>query len=285
MNGGAAKHAAFRKFRAGAWTTHTGRNKADLSWCPPLLSSLGMAGNHPGVTNCANFGSGGFGARIKYTGGGNAFGGTMSLVTHQVAGAGSLGLGLGLQAAFNNFGGGESLGTGRGYADYNHIVLPSGDIFATFTKQKRYIGPILKSQSVIGMVGAKAAGMWPGGDVYDWGFPWTTMTVVIWAQNDAMSRSSTFTAKGWDCAGNMEGPACSRTPTMGVSPGPIARNISLVSGAIGIARLPPPFGDAPIANMGNMQLLVMPEPGAMRQLLAGVVGLLGIAAWCWRRVR
>ena len=249
--------AKFRAFKAGAWATQTGRGAAKFSWCPPPVSNL--AG--PGVTGCTGTGVGGFPAIITYTGGGNAFGGTMSLVTHQLAGVGSLGLGAGGGAvAFNNFGGGESLATGRGYADYNKITIPSGDIHAAPTIMTRYIGPILGSQKVIGMVGAKQPGMFAAGKIYDWGFPWTTMTVVVQAFNANMTRGTTVTAMGWDCAGNMEGPACSKVPAKGVPPGTVNRNISLVSGAIGFARLPLPFGDAPIANMGNMQLLVMPEP-------------------------
>jgi hypothetical protein len=281
MLGGVAKHAAFRQFKPGAFATQTGRAAAKFSWCPPPLSMLSSA---PGVTGCLGTGSGGFPALINYSGGGSAFGGTMSMVTHQVAGVGSMGLQLGGPIAFNNFGGGESLGTGRGYADFNHIVLSSGDIHASGTIMTRYIGPVLGNQKVIGMVNAAVVGMWPGGDVYDWGFPWTTMTVKIKAHNGANTRKTTFTAKGWDCAGNKEGPACSKTPTMGVVGG-VNRNISLVSGSIGIARLPPPFGDAPIANMGNMQMLVLPEPGETLQMLAGVVGLLAVAAWRSRRVR
>ncbi len=278
-----AKAAApFRKFKAGAWASHTGRAAAKFSWCPPPLASLSKGG----VVGCLNQNQGGFPAIINYTGGGNAFGGTMSLVTHQVAGVGSLALFLGGPFAFNNFGGGESLGTGRGYADYNHIVLPSGDIHAAGAIAPRYIGPVLGTQNVIKSVAPTKQGMWPGGDVYDWGFPWTTMTVVVRAQNVAGTRKSTFTAKGWDCAGTMQGPACSIVPTKGLpKAGVVNRNISLVSGSIGIARLPPPFGDSPIANMGNMQLLVMPEPGATLQLLAGAAGLLGMAVWRSRRVR
>jgi hypothetical protein len=274
--------APFRAFKTGAWMSQTGRAAAQFSWCPPPLTNLGG----PGVPGCTNINQGGFPAIIKYNGTANSFGGTMSLVTHQLAGVGSLGLGVGGGAvAFNNFAGGEELATGRGYADYNHITIPSGDIHSAPTIKTRYIGPILGSQKVIGMVGAQQPGMWPAGQVYTWGFPFTTMTVVVRVQNAAGTRGTTVTAKGWDCAGTMQGPACSVTPTMGLPTGPVNRNISLVAGAIGIARLPPPFGDAPIADTGNMQLLVMPEPGATLQLLAGVIGLLGIAVWRSRRIR
>jgi hypothetical protein len=287
-----APAAPFRKFKAGAWVNQTGRAAANFTWCPPPLTMLG----NPGITGCGGFGLGGFPGMVKYTSGGNAFGGTMSLVTHQVAGVGSIALGLGGRIAFNNFGGGESLATGRGYADYNKIYLPPGDIHKNYTVKTRTIGPRLGKQKVVGMVAPTKTTfigltMWPGGKVYDWGFPWTTMTVFIRAKNGMGTKSTSWTAMGWDCAKTMQGPACSKTPTRGfagvtpVQKAAIKRNISLVAGSVGLARLGPPFGDAPIANMGNMQLLVMPEPGATLQLLAGVGGLAALAARRSRRTR
>jgi hypothetical protein len=286
MFGGPNKHAAFRKFRAGAWSTQTGRGAGTpkFSWCPPPIPGKtvgGMSLPWGAGGACTNISQAGFPAIIKYPSTNvNSFGGTMSMVTHQISGVGSIALFLGGPFAFNNFGGGESLGTGRGYADYNHITIPSGDIHKSGTIGKRYIGPRLMSQTVIGMVAPTKAGMWPAGNVFDWGFPWTTMTVVVRNHNAANTRATTFTAKGWDCPGTMAGPGCGLAGTKGLpKTGVVNRNISLVSGSIGIARLPPPFGDSPISNMGNMQLMVMPEPGTTLQLLAGVIGLLGVAVW------
>jgi hypothetical protein len=113
----------------------------------------------------------------------------------------------------------------------------------------------------------------------DWGFPWTTKTVVV--KKPVVGRTTTITAMGWDCPGGVQGPACSVATAV---PG-AARNISLVAGGVGISRLVPPFGDSPTVNMGSMQLVIMPEPRATLQLLAGVIGLLGIAVWRSRRVR
>ena len=59
------------------------------------------------------------------------------------------------------------------------------------------------------------------------------------------------------------------------------RNISLVAGSIG-AGVFPVIGPLPTVNIARMFL---PEPGATLQMLAGVIGLLGIAAWRSRRVR
>jgi hypothetical protein len=275
--------APFRKFKAGAYASQSGRLGPVFAWCPPPLTMVNTITNAPGDTACTATHAD-FKAKVDYKGAGAGFGGTMSLVTHQVAGVGSLALGFGPVLAFNNFGGGESLPTGAGYANRHHISLPSGSIFGMFAKSKRYIGPKLGSQSVVKSVMTPMAvfagmTMWPGGDVYDWGFPFTTMTVVV--KKPVAGMTTTITAKGWDCVGGMEGPGCGRTTAV---PG-AARNISLVAGGIGIARLGPPFGDSPTVNIGSSQMIVLPEPGKALQLLAGAVGLLGIAVWRSRRNR
>jgi hypothetical protein len=272
--------APFRKFKAGAHASQTGRLGPVFAWCPPPLTKVNTVTNFPGDTGCT-LTHADFQAKVSYKGTATGFGGTMSMVTHQLAGVGSLAIAAGPKIAFNNFGGGESLPTGAGYANRHHITLPSGDIFNMFAKSKRFIGPRLGSQSVVrsvmtpGTIGGQT--MWPGGVVYDWGFAWTTMTVVV--KKPVAAMTTTITGKGWDCAGGMQGPACSVATGMGA-----ARNISLVAGAVGIARLGPPFGDQPIADMASMQI-ILPEPGAALQLLAGAIGLLGIAAWRSRRVR
>ena len=62
------------------------------------------------------------------------------------------------------------------------------------------------------------------------------------------------------------------------------RNISLVAGALGVARVFGRFGRLADCELRACSA-VMPEPGATLQLLAGVIGLLGIAVWRSRRVR
>jgi hypothetical protein len=280
--------APFRKFKAGAGAAgyQSGRLGPVFAWCPPPLTKVNTVTNFPGDTACTATHAD-FKAKLDYKGAGAGFGGTMSLVTKGVGGVGSMALAFGPKVALNILGGGESLPTGAGYANRHHITLSSGPIFGAFVKSKRYIGPKLGSQSVIAMVtmtmsmgGTTFAGMtmWPGGDVYDWGFPFTTMTVVV--KKPVAGMTTTITAKGWDCAGGMQGPACSVATGNGA-----ARNISLVAGGVGIARLGPPFGDSPTVNIGSMQLMIMPEPGAVVSLVAGAIGLLGIAAWRARRNR
>ena len=274
--------AKFRRFKTGAWATQTGRAGPDFTWCPPGTGALGG----PGSPGCNPPPYPGFAGYIKYNGSTNSFGGTMSYVTHQGSGVGSIAFLLGAFVGFNPFGGGEELGTGRGYADYNQIVLPMGERFkgagASATSiGTRYIGPVLKSEKVLGMVASKMdVGDQPGGKVYTWGFPWTTMTVVQRASKGG--QKTTFTAMGWDCAGTMQGPACSVAPTMGLpkSKNLVQRNISLVAGSVSISRFS--TGDTPAVNLASMQIL--PEPGTTLQLLAGVGALLGIAAWRSRRV-
>jgi len=99
--------------------------------------------------------------------------------------------------------------------------------------------------------------------------------------------ATTVTGRGWDCAGGMQGPGCGvatgmGTMTLGMVPGAVTRNVSLVAGGVGFAELPPPFGAVPTQQFASMQIL-MPEPGATLQLLTGVIALVGIAAWRWRR--
>ena len=283
--------ADFAKFKTGAWATQTGRIGPDFTWCPPAAGALGGPGN----PDCANPTPPppypGFAGIIKYNGSTNSFGGTMSYVTHQVSGVGSIAFFIpGVLVGFNPFGGGEELGTGRGYADYNMISLPMGErrkknvTTPGTTVMLRYIGPVLGSQNVIGMVGKDPAGTQGAGKVYTWGFPFTTMTVVERATKGGAA--TTFTAKGWDCPGGMQGAGCGvttgmGTATLGIVPGAVHRNISLVAGSVSFSRFP--TGDTPAVNVASMQIL--PEPGATLQLLAGVAGLLGIAVWRSRRDR
>jgi hypothetical protein len=263
--------------------SQTGRAAAQFSWCPPPLTNLGG----PGVPGCTNINQGGFPAIIKYNGTANSFGGTMALVTKAKAGTGNLAIGVGAGAvAFNLLPKGISLATGRGLAQYNTGVIPSGQIWGNHMVAKKYVGPRLGSQNIITMVTALQPTMWPAGVAHTWGFPWTTRTVVV---RTTGVMTATVTGKGWDCPGGMQGPGCGvatgmGTMTLGMVPGAVARNISLVAGGVGFAALPPPFGNVPTQQFGSMQIL-LPEPGPTSQLLAGVIAVLGIAAWRWRRTR
>ena len=99
-----------------------------------------------------------------------------------------------------------------------------------------------------------------------WGFPLTTRTVLVRNTGTLQGNphNSTFTAKGYD-----------KLTAMG------QRNISLVAGAIGVGLFPSPVGQVPRIDLVTA---FMPEAGATLQLVAGVIGLLGIAAWRSRRV-
>ena len=107
--------------------------------------------------------------------------------------------------------------------------------------------------------------MWPGGDVYSWGFPWTTMTVL--ARNTGTQagnpKVTTLTAMGGDTVSAMG-----------------KRNLSLVAGGVMRAVIGPVIAVG--AEIGNMYL---PEPSRASQLFAGVVGLLAVAAWRGRSAR
>ena len=83
-----------------------------------------------------------------------------------------------------------------------------------------------------------------------------------------LTRTTTLTGKGYDKRGTPDG-------VMG------NRNISLVAGGIAIARLVG-AADQPTPEIMSM---LLPEPGANLQMVAGVSALLVIAAWRPRRAR
>jgi hypothetical protein len=277
-----APAAPFRKFKAGAYATQTGRAGAAFAWCPPALATVksGMGDTGCTATHAT------WPAKVTYSGTPGSFGGTAALVTHQVVGVGNLAIRAGGgKIGINRFGGGEELVTGAGYADRHHINLPSGPIYKMYVRNNRYIGPKLGTQFVVQSVMTLTSLVpgvpkLPAGNVYDFGFPWTTMTVQVKKKNPGGGMTTTITGKGWDCAGGFEGTGCSIATGMGA-----ARNISLVAGQLGLAKLPPIAPNSPNVAMGNMQLMIMPEPGKTLQLLGGVLSLLGLAVWRARRIR
>ena len=64
--------AAFRAFKQSAWKSQTGRAGAMFTWCPASPPSAGKG------APCTNINQGGPNLIVKYLGGPNAFGGTMS---------------------------------------------------------------------------------------------------------------------------------------------------------------------------------------------------------------
>ena len=167
-----------------------------------------------------------------------------------------------------------SFATGRGYADHHADKLLSGSFHATHMEMT-VVRPIVGPQRLVTMLGPVVAMGGPA-IAHAWGFPLTTRTVLV-RRSGAQGNffPTTFTAMGYDCV-NAKGKNCSVPTGMG------KRNISLVAGAVGVSVLPAPTGNVTTIDLVTAWL---PEPGATLQLLAGVIGMLGIAAWRSRRVR
>ncbi len=268
-----ANQAQFRAFKTGAWMTQTGRAAPKFTWCPPAT-----VGGNGGP--CTKIGQGGYPMILKYNGTETSFGGTMSFVTYEV-GPGSLIQAAGAVGNVVPFGEvgvmrpPDSLATGRGYADNVVNVLLPVNVHATHMEMT-VPRPIVGPQKLVTMLGP-LIGMLPAGVAHGWGFPLTTRTVLVRNTGTLVGQphNTTFTAKGYDCV-NAKGKSCSVPTGMG------NRNISLVAGAIGLGILPEPIGTVESISLVTAW---MPEPGSTLQLLAGVVGLLGIAAWRSRRIR
>jgi hypothetical protein len=241
--------AAFHAFKAGAWMTQTGRAGSMFTWC------FGNAA-------CTKITQGARPIIVKYTGGGNAFGGTMAYLITSGPNVSSLGVGAGGGlVGFALLAGMGSQPTGRGYADYLTDALGMGPLWGMYVINT-VTRPVVGMQMLITMVTGYLGAGFPAAKNYNYGFPFTTMTVLARNTGTALGNPAitTISAKGFDVVTGMGG-----------------RNISLVAGGLAATSLGTNTPD--IAQM----LLTLPEPGATAQVLAGVLALLGIAAWRARR--
>src|SRR5688572_21415648 len=243
--------AAFHAFKKGAWMTQTGRGGQAFTWC----------WGNPG---CAKITQGTKPIIVKYKGGGgNAFGGTMAYVITALPGVSSLAVGAGGGAVgFARLSGMGSQPTGRGYASSLTDMLAKGPLWGAYMTMT-VTRPKVGKQKLITMVTGNLGSNFPAAYNYNFGFPWTTMSVL--ARNTGTvagnPRITTLTAKGGDTL-----------TAMG------KRNISLVTGGVARAVIGPAI--AHTAEIGQMYL---PEPSRAVQLVAGAIGLLGVAAWRSRR--
>jgi hypothetical protein len=239
-----------------------GVNTGSFTWCP-------------GAPGCVKPGSGAGNAKaiVKYQGGGNQFGGTMSYIITTGPNTSSLALnpaGSMGAAAFLILAGNGSQPTGRGYAQLGTDMLMTGPQFSmhmemTVTK------PLAGMQKLFTAV-TNAVAPFPAATNFNYGFPWTTMRVVARNTGTALGNPmiTTLTA-------NKQG-TMAASPARDVLTGMGGRNIQLVAGGIGITNLLT-LGSR-TAEIGTM---LLPEPDMTLQMLAGVLGLFGIAGWRARK--
>ena len=240
--------ANWRKFQKNAHLQQTGRIQgAMFSYC----------WGNPG---CNNVTQGTRRVIVKYAGGGNNFGGTMSYVIQSGPNLSSLAVGIG-GVGFAQLEGMGSQVTGRGYAVRLTDLLNSGPQWGMY--MLGYVtDTVVGKQKLITTVNAYVGKVFPPADNFNRGFPWTTMTVL--ARNTgsfAGPKDTTITAKGGDTV-----------TAMG------KRNISLVAGGMAQAVL-----GAPVQPTPEVGQLYLPEPSRAMQMLAGVAALLGVGFWRSRR--
>ena len=234
----------FRKFQKNAFGLQPGRVQgAKFTYCW-------------GAPGCVNVAGGTRPLIVKYTGGGNAFGGTMSYVIASGPNPSNIGVveGPGGPIGFGLLPEDKSQPSGRGYAARATKAGISGPHWGMY--QATPSGKITMVSFYLGM-------NFPPVIDYNRGFPFTTRTVL--ARNTGTfagnKRDTTLTAKGGDTV-----------TAMG------KRNLSLVAG--GMARtVTGPF----VMNVPEIAQLYIPEPSRAAQLLAGVLGLLAIAGSRRRR--
>ena len=225
-----------------------------FTWCPDAPDCMNIMSAPQGTK-----------AIIKYAGGGNAFGGTMSALVTAGAGVSSVAHAAGSTGPveFQVLPYSGSQPTGRGYAQLA-IDHAMGNVAYSMHNRKNVTKPQVGMQNRITMVSGVRVPL-PDHTVFNYGFPFTTMTVLARITGTGLGNPmvTTFTAKGADVLTSMGG-----------------RNISLVAGGIGITNRQVLGTQTPeIASM----LLTLPEPGAALQMAAGVLGLLAMAAWRARR--
>jgi hypothetical protein len=235
--------AAFHAFKKGAWATQTGRQGSMFTWCW-------------GNPDCAQIAQGTKPLIVKYSGGGNAFGGTMAfVVSSDPASPSNIGVAAG--GGVIGFGILPSMGSqpsGGGYAVNVANVGPKGPIWGMYQSMS---GHITMVSLYLGM-------NFPNVTNSNYGFPFTTMTVL--ARNTGTfagnPKTTTLTAKGGDTV-----------TAMG------KRNISLVAGGVARSNVgtvtPTATNNTGVAEIAQMYL---PEPGSAASLAAGALALLAIAA-------
>lgn len=200
---GGAGGGTMASFQPNAWSNdprQAARLAANFTWCPPA-----------GICNITTPTSGTYGqynAKFTYTGGGNAFGGTMSMMLRDTAVVSILMAG---GKVLHQFVGGTSNPTfgpqmgGGGYPVARTLTLAAGPVHSTFmtaTPCTSGIGQPIAPPGcgVITAQGAQTLTL-PGSMNQDWGMPWTTGTVkavVLAGPVPTQDPATTFTVMGSD---------------------------------------------------------------------------------------
>jgi hypothetical protein len=248
-------YAPWRVMKHGAWMSQTGRLASDFTACPKPPGALACTNPNQAVL------PGGGGGYVKNNATGGGFGGTWGLVLS----SGGLNVSslaqaipIGPYMAVLNvpLAGMGSRAAGRGYGAFDTDVLGSGPIYAAYMLTGGG-GP----SAIISMVTPPILGVLPVQINRNWGFAWTTGTIVVRGTGMApygQPAGGTFSLQGFD----------NRT-AMG------AGAIQLVAGGVAQSTSQGPNG-TPNYTVLRLNL---PEPGAAAQLFAAVLGLLAIAAW------
>jgi hypothetical protein len=237
----------WRKFQKNAHLAQPGRVQgAMFSYCW-------------GVPGCTNVTQGANPLIVKYAGGGNQFGGTMSWLFTTGTNLSNLAIGAGGGAVgFAIISGMGSQVTGRGYGARLTDALAPGPLWGAYMTGP-VTRPIVGQQKLITMVYAYLGPGFPAAKNYNRGFPFTTMTVLARNTGTAAGNkvATTLTAMGGDTV-----------TAMG------KRNISLVAGGMARGIIGPA-----VSNTPAIAQLYIPEPSRAVQMFAGVAALLAIAVW------
>jgi hypothetical protein len=208
-------------FMANAWSQDPvqvadGRLAANFSWCPG--GGPAQSGSGSGVSNCTNVtkatptGTGNWNGRISYTAGGNAFGGTMSML---MGGIGYVSVVItaipGFSAAIGHQQVGGGIGVqgaqvqGAGYGFVNSNAFPAGNVYATFMTDFPCTGTAANPGVPLGCDVITAQGFLvgpfiPADSQFNFGMPWTTGTVKVsnTGTNMAAPANTILSAMGYD---------------------------------------------------------------------------------------
>jgi hypothetical protein len=193
------------KFMANAWNLdpgQTGRAAASFTWCPVAGGPACAVPTPPTGTQ--------FNGLVRYAGGTNNFGGTMTMLltggaTVSVIVGTTGGTAMIPLVGHNPVGGVPGFAgqhPGRGYASFDTDMILSGPVHAGFVTGPPCTQALPPKPNGCGLIlgqGPQVAVI-PAATNYNWGFPWTTgmVTVQNIETNMGQPATTTLTAQGTD---------------------------------------------------------------------------------------